>query len=449
MHSPTRKRSTGAALTPLLRVEELCVGFGERTILHGVTFDIGPTGITGILGPAGVGKSTLLRTIGRWNEASPGFWTTGGVSLDDVDLLCGLPLEPARRQVALLAQKARLYTASILDNAIALVRPERPLSIRQKRELARQVLSRHGLLELLGERLDEPVTNLSLGQQRVLSLARLCSGGARCLLADEPLRDLSEEDRALVRRFLLRLAVQRAIVMVTHDQRLAREVCANVCLMTAGRIVEQGEGRRFFEAPRTELGRVFVKTGNCWPTEAEPSRGPGPEQALFEVASSRDPVPRGFHWVIRKLLAGAQWPGLLDDVHQDLRGLRSLGIRVVVSLTEQPFSASRLKEYGITSIHFPIEDMGVPALGEALKLCDVVSAKLARGVPVVLHCKAGLGRTGTMLACVLVHRGVEPVRAIHEVRLVNPHYIQSERQLTFISEFGEFLARSNDHSRSQ
>ena len=139
--------------------------------------------------------------------------------------------------------------------------------------------------------------------------------------------------------------------------------------------------------------------------------------------------------MIRDQLGGMQYPGLLRDVEDDLLGLRHLGVTRLVSLTEQSFSNETLQPFGIEGLHFPVVDMDVPSCVDALTLCATVVGWLDAKERVVLHCKAGLGRTGTMLACVLIFRGESAVRAIHRVRLVNPLYIQSARQLEFLSEF--------------
>ena len=199
--------------------------------------------------------------------------------------------------------------------------------------------------------------------------------------------------------------------------------------------METGRADAFFKKPKTELGENYLRTGNCWP--AQPSEPPPPTvvPAWAPTDLERAPRPGGFHWVIRDQLGGMQYPGLLREVADDLAGLRHLGVTRLVSLTERAFPHKKLAAYGIAGMHFPIVDMDVPTPEDALRLCQTVSEWLDNHERVVLHCKAGLGRTGTMLACVLMYRGESAVRAIHRVRLVNTLYIQSARQLEFLSEF--------------
>ncbi|MDH5670949.1 MAG: ATP-binding cassette domain-containing protein [Myxococcales bacterium] len=426
----------------MIRVEDLSLGFQERVLLKEVDFEIPSKGILALMGPSGTGKSTLLRTLGRWNELHPAFWCHGRIELDGEDL-SALPLEESWRRVALLAQKARLYTSSIMDNAIAEVRGDRSLSVVDKRALAQEVLEPLGLWQELRTRLDESVVDLSIARQRMLALARLCSGGARCLLADEPFRDIDEAELGDLREMLVRLAEERPVVLVTHNQAIAREISDHVCLFTARRLVESGPTDRFFSEPQTDLGRTFVGSGNCWPSVPSEPPPPGSMPTWKPTPQEAAPRPGGFHWVIRDRLGGMQWPGLLTEGDDDLAGLRALGVRKLVSLTEVAFDPERLLPYGIKGEHFPIVDMDVPAVADAHALCGRVAAAIDGGHPVVFHCKAGLGRTGTLLACMLVFRGETAVRAVHRVRSVNTLYIQSQRQLEFVSEFEIFCKAWN------
>ena len=424
---------------PLISVRNLSVGFSEAVILKEIDLDVPRAGITALLGPSGVGKSTLLRTLGRWTGHQPAFWAHGGVAIDGQDLF-SMPLDEAQRRVAMLNQKARLYTATVLDNAIAEVRDDAPIARAAKHELARSVLEPRGLWDELQEKLEMQVIELSIVRQRMLAMARLVSGGAQCLLADEPLRDTEEGEREELIDYLAELGKSIAVVMITHDQRLARRLATDVCLLTARRLVERGPARSFFDAPQTDLGRKFVISGNCWPSEPSVPPPPGASPNWMPSAQEVAHRPGGFHWVLPDRLGGMQCPGLLGDVYDDLSSLQLMEVRHVVTLTEDPFPPEKLEAYGIHGLHFPIVDMDVPAHASAVALCRRVSTWVDKGERVVLHCKAGLGRTGTMLACVLMVRGESAVKAIHRVRSVNPLYIQSEKQLSFIGELEAYCS---------
>lgn len=415
-------------MTSALELRALSLGFGERTLLEGVEFDVPARGITALLGPAGVGKSTLLRMLARRAELLPSFWWRGAVRFGGRDLLQDVASADARRRVALFGQKARLHIATVLDNVVAAF-PGLVLSPAAKRGLALEMLDRAGLRAELADRLDERVVALPLGLQRRLSLARIAATDPAVLMADEPTRDVSSEEARAIEAMLVAEARRRAVLLITHDLAQARRIAAQAVVVVAGRQRAVGSIATIF-AHRDPLVRRFVETGNAWPTES-PIMPVAPEPRVREPAS--------FRWLVPGQLGGTARPGLLNDEADDLAALRDLGVDTLVSLELTPFPPERLAGYGIAGLHLPIVDMAAPTVAAAREIVATIDARTARGGVTVYHCKAGLGRTGTMLGAHLIARGLDSLRALEELRTIQPYYVQSIAQEEFLVAFEQAL----------
>ena len=151
-----------------------------------------------------------------------------------------------------------------------------------------------------------------------------------------------------------------------------------------------------------------------------------------------------FSWLMPDTIAGSGqiggwYPESKQVLLSDLWELRELGVGAVVSLTERPLAPSSLTAVGMDYLHLPIPDMSPPSLKEIEAFLAFSTVCIEKGKPVLVHCGAGLGRTGTMLACYLVERGHEPATAIYKVRAERPGSIETHEQEMAIFQYASYF----------
>ena len=135
--------------------------------------------------------------------------------------------------------------------------------------------------------------------------------------------------------------------------------------------------------------------------------------------------PTRFGWIVEGLLAGMGWP---YDLRKAIAFLKAQGIRILVTLNERSLNRAVLRSEGIEYHHFSIPDFTAPSPEEVDRFVGVVEDAERRGERVAVHCTAGLGRTGTMLACYLVRRGLGAEEAIQQVRRLRIGSIETWEQ---------------------
>jgi len=162
---------------------------------------------------------------------------------------------------------------------------------------------------------------------------------------------------------------------------------------------------------------------------------------MFRSYGAREVVseyygPRGFHWLEPGLLGGCAQPGVVGDPGADLAALERVGTRVLVTLTEEwEPDAHLMRNYGIVSLYFPIPDREAADTASTEDLCEKVDGYLRDGEAVVFHCRAGKGRTGTLLASQLIWAGMSAPEAVELVRSKNRNWIESSAQMEFLTRF--------------
>ncbi|MFQ6124067.1 MAG: dual specificity protein phosphatase 23 [Candidatus Heimdallarchaeota archaeon] len=141
-------------------------------------------------------------------------------------------------------------------------------------------------------------------------------------------------------------------------------------------------------------------------------------------------------WVIEGKLAGSSKP-----TKRDLPWLKRHGIQAIVSLTEVPLDPHLVRFSGFEFQHIPIIDFTAPSQAQIDEYVAFVDKMLTLDKPVLTHCLAGLGRTGTMLACYLVHLCWDSHDAINEVRRKRPRSVEIESQVNSIYIYARRLGK--------
>lgn len=141
--------------------------------------------------------------------------------------------------------------------------------------------------------------------------------------------------------------------------------------------------------------------------------------------------PPGFTWVDQPHLAALAQP----ESAADLGWLRRNGIDVLVSLTEDPVRRDWVNEAGLMAVNVPVPDMEPPTDRQLDHLLDTVRRANSSGMGVAIHCGAGLGRTGTVLAAYFVTRGMSPREAVAKVRQLRPGSVETAEQERAVEAF--------------
>ena len=150
----------------------------------------------------------------------------------------------------------------------------------------------------------------------------------------------------------------------------------------------------------------------------------------------------GFYWLIPRVLAGSRRPGGAgwerpeeNHLEEDLRWLRGQSIEAILSMTEEPLDVSAVESHGFAYLHLPVADMTPPNPAQLDDALAFIDRQTGRGRAVLVHCLAGQGRTGTVLAAYLIRSGLSPEQAIAELRLVCPRAVENALQAAALSDY--------------
>jgi oligopeptide transport system ATP-binding protein len=218
--------------------------------LDGVSLELGPGELLGLVGRSGSGKSTLARVLLGLERPDEGQVTFDGRSLE---ALTGPERRRLRRDVQVVFQDP--YAALDPRQSVGDVVAE-PLAVHglvprgERRGRGKLLLGEVGLP---GEDafLERSPRELSGGERQRVALARALASGPRALILDEPVSALDASVRGQVLNLLLDLQerTRLGMLLIAHDVRLVARLCSRVVVMAGGRVVEEGPTRKVLESP--------------------------------------------------------------------------------------------------------------------------------------------------------------------------------------------------------
>jgi ABC-type polar amino acid transport system ATPase subunit len=238
---------------PAVHIRGLCKWFGAFKALDGIDLTIARGERLVICGPSGSGKSTLIRTINALEGFDEGEICVDGIRLTREPKV----VEAVRLRVGMVFQQFNLFPhLTVLENCALPLRLVRGLAAGEARERALHYLSK----VRIPEQADKFAAQLSGGQQQRVAIARAVAMDPDIMLFDEPTSALDPEMVKEVLDTMVQLAAEgMTMAVVTHEMGFARQVADRVIFMDRGCIIEEGKPAEFFDNPKNERSKLFLK----------------------------------------------------------------------------------------------------------------------------------------------------------------------------------------------
>lgn len=217
-------------MSAILRAENLSKDFGGLRAVSGVSFEVQPSEIVGIIGPNGSGKSTLFNLLSRHYRVSG-----GRVWFEDTELTRVPTYRCSRLGLARTFQIPSPFTRmSVLENLLAVYRPE---GLEVMRERAREILRRLKLERLASE----PASSCSGGQLKLLEIGRALMTKPKMILLDECVAGVNPVLRTQIIELLKGLRAEGlTILLIEHDMDWVQKLCDRLLVMHHGELIAAG-----------------------------------------------------------------------------------------------------------------------------------------------------------------------------------------------------------------
>jgi len=247
-----------------LRTVAVNLLYGRFQALRDITLEVPNLAITAIIGPSGVGKSSLLRLFNRMNDLIPGVRVEGKVEMDGLDLYDpAIDVVELRKRVGMVFQKPNPFPMSVFDNVAFGPRRHGLKDKGKLRELVEISLQRAALWDEVKDKLNQSALALSGGQQQRLCIARVLAVEPEVILMDEPASALDPISTMKIEELMRELRRRYTIVIVTHNMQQAARVSDWTVFLTMGEhregiLVEYGTAGQIFMNPKDKRTEDYI-----------------------------------------------------------------------------------------------------------------------------------------------------------------------------------------------
>ncbi len=253
----------------VFELDKLEVFYGKFRAVRGVSLAIHKNQITAFIGPSGCGKTTVLRSLNRMHDATPGARVAGGLRYHGIDLYGPeVSAVEVRRRIGMVFQKPNPFPKSIYDNVAFGPRINGTRTKADLDAIVEKSLRSAALWDEVKDRLGHSALGMSGGQQQRLCIARTIAVEPEVVLMDEPCSALDPIATARVEDLMRELKSRFTIVIVTHNMQQAARVSDRTAFFTAeldsatdqrtGTLVEYDLTQRIFSAPTDQRTENYI-----------------------------------------------------------------------------------------------------------------------------------------------------------------------------------------------
>ncbi len=253
----------------VFELDKLEVFYGKFRAVRSVSLSIHKGQITAFIGPSGCGKTTVLRSLNRMHDVTPGARVAGKLNYHGVDLYGPeVSAVEVRRRIGMVFQKPNPFPKSIFDNVAFGPRVNGTTKRSELEAVVEKSLRSAALWDEVKDRLGHSALGLSGGQQQRLCIARTIAVEPEVVLMDEPCSALDPIATARVEDLMRELKSRFTIVIVTHNMQQAARVSDRTAFFTAeldsatdqrtGTLVEYDLTQRIFSAPRDQRTENYI-----------------------------------------------------------------------------------------------------------------------------------------------------------------------------------------------